>query len=561
MALTRSKKKKAAQLLQRQQLPQAKEAYERICELDPHDYEAWLNLGAINAMMGQLDKAEYALRKVLVLRNDLPQAQFNLAYLLRDQGRLQEALPFFLAYTKLKPCASEIYIELGRIYQALSQLPDARIAYEKALSLGLDTADIHNNLAVVLQDLNFISYAVLHYEKALRLDAQRDDVLANLGNCHFQNQAIDEAQSCYQKALLLNPENAATYLSLGHLHASLGHYDDALHCFDKSIQLRPDYAGARWNRALVLLVQGQFYAGWYDYEWRFQCPEVVQQIAHHPFDKSSWDKPLAMFKNKTVVVSAEQGLGDTLQFCRYLPLLVEQGIKVLFECQLRLVRLLASLDDRVMLVTQEEGKPPTQGDFHIPLMSLPRIFSTELESIPANTPYLHVSDGLRNKWCQRLANDACFKVGLVWGGNPNNPLDRLRSIPLSLLVPLAAVREVSFYSLQMGSAIEQLAHVPEFVNMLDLSNEQADFADTAACIEQLDLVISVDTAVAHLAGALGRPIWTLIQSPPDWRWLLDRDDSPWYPSMRLFRQSKAQQWESVVDQLVAELRLLITSQP
>ncbi len=551
--LTRSKKRKAEQLLRSRQLPQAREAFERLARIDPRDPEVWLNLGAINGMMGFVDEAEAAFRQAVALRDDLPQAHFNLGYLLLSQGRLQEALPHLQAYTRLNPQASEGFAQLGRIHQDLGQQAEARRAFERAVELNPNDLSVHNNLGIVLQDLGLFDEAQASYRRALSLNPNADDAYANLGNLCLQQQAFDEAADYYQKALALNPRNAATHASVGHLHATVGRLEAAVASFDEAIRLQPDHPGAHWNRALALLALGRFKEGWEDYEWRFHCPEVVWQIGQRQFHKPQWDG--AELAGKTVLVHAEQGFGDTLQFCRYLPLVAQKGGRVVFESPPELASLLQGMSAIDQLV--EQGSEEAAGvahDVHVPLMSLPRLFETVLETIPNVIPYLAPDRALFDHWQKRLNDHQGFKVGLVWSGNPDNWRDRQRSIALADLAPLAAVEGASFYSLQLGAGADEAKQPPAGMALTDLSGDLRDFSDTAACIENLDLVISVDTAVAHLAGALGCPVWTLIYTPPDWRWLLQRDDSPWYPTMRLFRQEESNNWGPVVERLVVALR-------
>lgn len=415
---------------------------------------------------------------------------------------------------------------------------------------------MHNNLGIVLQDLGQFDAARASYRKALSLNPRADDAYANLGNLCLQQRAFDEAAEHYRKALTLNPRNAATHASVGHLHASLGQLETAVTCFDEAIRLQPDYPGAHWNRALALLALGRFKAGWEDYEWRFQCPEVVWQMGRRQRHKPQWDG--SALAGKTIMVHAEQGFGDTLQFCRYLPMVAQQGGRVVFECPPELVTLMQGMSAIAQLV--EHGSEEAAGvayDVHAPLMSLPHLFGTTLDSIPNVVPYLAPDKQLFERWRGRLNDHQGFKVGLVWSGNPDNWRDQQRSIALADLAPLAAVAGVRFYSLQRGAAAQQANQPPAGMVLTDLSAELNDFSDTAACIENLDLVISVDTAVAHLAGALGCPVWTLIYTPADWRWLLAREDSPWYPTMRLFRQQAPQQWQPVIEQLAQALRELV----
>ena len=304
---------------------------------------------------------------------------------------------------------------------------------------------------------------------------------------------------------------------------------------------------AHWNLSLALLLSGDFAGGWEEYEWRWKMKNN---------DGRNYSCPLWQGEDivgRTINLHVEQGFGDTIQFIRYAPMVMQRGAKVIVECQPQLVRLLASVEGLAHITDRTASS--IYFDMHAPLLSLPRIFSTTLKTIPCHVPYLSADRVLVAKWRQKIEPlPGRFRVGLVWAGNPTHGNDRNRSCALVDFALLAKIPNVIFYSLRKDEGAEQCENPPHEINLVDLTRDIADFADTAALMDNLDLIISVDTAVAHLAGALGRPVWTLLPFVPDWRWLLDRRDNPWYPTMRLFRQSKPGNWRGVMADVANALR-------
>lgn len=550
--LTRNKRRQADAAFRARHLPEARDLYQRICQADPRDHEAWLMLGTVQAMLGAQTEAEAALRRALTVRPDLPQAQFNLARLLELAGRPAEAVPVWQALLRLQPRQVDHHHALGEVLQRLGRLEEAATAYREAVRLDPGRAESHNNLGVVLQDLGQYAVAETSLRTALRLNPALTAAHANLGNLYQQQGKFEQALSCYRQALALDPSSAATHVSVGFLHKERGEFERALEHFDTAIALQPGYAGAHWNRALVLLLLGRLREGWADYEWRFQCPEVVQQIGRRTFGRPRWDG--ADLEGRTLLVHAEQGLGDAIQFVRYLPAVAARGGRVILESPPELVTLLQGLAGVAGVVGRIEGRLPSLAfDLHLPLMSLPGVFETALHTIPNAVPYLNADPQRIERWRPRLAGEG-FKVGLVWAGNPRHWNDRNRSCTLADFAPLAAIPGLRFFSLQKGPTAAQAVNPPAGLSLIDLAPELHDFADTAAVIAQLDLVLAVDTSVLHLAGALGRPAWALLPALPDWRWLLGRDDSPWYPTLRLFRQTEPGDWVGVFARVATALR-------
>ena len=556
--LLRSKKKKAEELLRAQRLPEARAAFEQLCQQNPREYDLWFNLGVINGRLGVFDAAETAFKKALTLHNGEPHLYINLARLSDLQGRLDEAVSHCQSYLRLKPNDADAYTQMGKLLHKLGRLSDAELALREALRLNPNSATYFHNAGVVLCDLGRYDEAVSCCQKALQLNPEMDDVYCNLGNLYHGRGEDALAETSYTAALKINPLNASAHLNLGHHYLKSARHDEAMHCFEEALRLQPDDAGAHWNLAFLQLLLGNFRDGWRGYEWRLQCdglkrPEIIARYS----SKTRWDgSPLS---GQTLLVYVEQGFGDTLQFCRYLPLVRRRVDRVLFECQPELYRLLSGLFVGIELIQRgsESVLPTISHDLQIPLMSLPRLFETEMETIPEAVPYIHADPLLVEQWRQRFDSSE-FKVGLVWAGSPTHQRDQKRSLSLTAFTPLGEIQKISLYSLQKGPVAAEAVTPPNGMHLIDLAPELDDFATTAAVIANLDLVITVDTAVAHLAGAMGKPVWALIYSPPDWRWLLDREDSPWYPTMRLFRQESPGEWGPVIERVALELEKVVS---
>ena len=550
--LTRSKKKKAEALLQQRRFQEARELYGRICQLDPQDYDAWLTFGALSGQLKQYQDAQQALEKAVQLRPDVFEGHFNLARLYELQHRLAEAATHYRHCLRLRPQALNVHLALAPLMAQLGRLPEAEQVCRDGLRFEPNNPSLHNNLGIILREQKRYDEALACFQRCLSLVPPNAGVYNNVGNVHLAMRHYDQALAAYEQALALDPNSPHTLESLGYFHKRQGKFTEALAYFDRVLALTPNAAGVRWNRCHVLLLLGRFNAGWGDYEARFDTVETIRQFGRRSFSKPRWNGEA--IGDGTLLVHAEQGAGDSLQFCRYLPLLAGRAGRVLFECRHDLAPLMADLPGVEVIEARPGGAEPFVAfDCHIPLLSLPGVFGTELETIPAAVPYLHADAARVASKAELIAGDG-VKVGLAWAGSPTNIADERRSLTLSALGPLLAVDGVRFYSLQKGPAARQVHDLAKGMTVVDLDADIDDFADTAAIMAHLDLVISVDTSVAHLAGALGVKVWTLIYHPPDWRWLLDRDDSPWYPTMRLFRQHRVDEWGPVIDDVASALR-------
>ena len=545
--LLETKKQEAVALLHAQRFSDALDRLTWICEHDPDDYESWFNLGAINGKLGMFAAAETAFLKALALRSSDPQIYINLARLCDLQGRFDEELVYCQRFLQLMPNDGAAYSQTGKIQYRLGRLAEAEQALREAWRCAPDNAAYVNNLGIVLDDLGYYDDALECYKNALRLDPLMDSAYCNLGKLYQKNSALEEAEAAYLSALKINPQNSDVQQNLGVLLLGLGRNDEAMRCFNEKIKADPECAEAHWNRALLLLAAGDFSNGWQEYEWRFKCNELMSPSLENRYSSTTlWDG--SVLTNQTLLIYVEQGFGDTLQFCRYLPLVMQRVKHLVFECQPELFTLLSNVFKDIKCIQRTAGSalPDLNYDLQAPLLTLPRLLNTTLESIPIEIPYIYADPLLVERWSQRMSKDS-FNVGIVWAGNQNYKGDKERSLSLAAIERLSEVnRQVCFYSLQKERGAEVLTSASS-IRLIDLAPELDSFATTAAVIKNLDLVITVDTAVAHLAGAMGKPVWTLIYSPSDWRWLLDRNDSPWYPTMRLFRQLKVGEWGEVIE--------------
>lgn len=429
----------------------------------------------------------------------------------------------------------------GYALQGRGELEAAIECYEEALALDPSLAQAHNNLGNAYKACGRTREAVASYRDAIAADDALAEAHLNLGTVLHEAAQIDEAARCYRTALELKPDLAEASLNLGFLLEQGGDARGAKEAYRRAIEARPDFAEAHFNHALQLLQAGEFEAGWEEYEWRLKLPELA------PFwpyaGRPRWNGE--ELRGRRIFLYAEQGFGDAIQFVRYAPLVAARGGEVIVSCSPKLMELFRTVPG--VSAIHNAGEPPPEFDLSCSLLSLPRLFRTTLATIPSAVPYLYAREAAAAQWKSRLAAlGPGPKVGLYWSTESKNRITPLRSLEIELLAPLAGVPGVTFVSLQRGAAAAQAARPPHGMKVVDVSAELRDFADDAALLAGLDLIVSINTATAHLAGALGRPVWTLVHFPPDWRWLAGRDDSPWYPTMRLFQRQRSDSWHDVI---------------
>lgn len=556
---------------------------EKSCREYPGSPEYYCSFGNTLTDQKRFGEAIFMYQKALKLQPDLAVVHYNLGNVLKKQGRTDEAMKSYLKAVDLEPNAAEPYYNMGNTFKDQGKLNEAVSCYKKATDLRPDYAEARCNLGLALQEKGALGEAVRHYEKttqimpdlaeawygmgnalkekgeleeaifcfqkALVLRPDNSGAYNNMGNIFREQRRLEKAIFCYEKAVQIEPGNAATYNNMGSAFQDRGEIDMAIAKFDEALKLRPEHAETHFNRALALLVRGDLVEGWKGYEWRFKKPDWKTAYPEH-YKVPRWDG--SCFAGKRLLVHHEQGHGDNLQFIRYLPMVKARGGSVIFETSRSLFRLFRNFPEIDELVERTPANSSSgEFDIYIPLLSLPGIFGTTLETIPGEIPYLHADPREVELWETRLRNGA-FKVGIVWAGNPDHKNDRNRSCALDHFLPLADIPGVKLYGLQKEMKAGDRT-LNRGILADNLGEYLDDFATTAGVLENLDLLISVDTSVAHLAGAMGRPVWLLLPFAPDWRWLLNREDSPWYPTMRLFRQERPGDWDSVIRRMAKEV--------
>jgi tetratricopeptide (TPR) repeat protein len=516
---------------------EAMKCYERALTLAPGSVDTLYNLGNACLELGRPDQAVNYFERALPHRPDAIELHNNLGTALHDLGRHQEAIACYHKVLERRPAAVETLDNLAAALRAQDKLDEAQACYERALALRPNRVESLIGLGVVLRDRGLPAEAVARYEQALALTPDHPEAHNNLGVALVELGRPREAVLHYEQVLAQGPERAETHNNLGIALERQRRHAEALTCYGRALALKPDYPEAHFNRAHALLQTGEFQEGWEEYEWRFA-------VAHYDrgFDRPLWSGE--RLDGKTILIHAEQGSGDTLQFVRYLPAVKERGATVVLEVPKPLLRLARTVAGVSEVIAAGDPLPPF--DCHCSLLSLPRVFKTNLATIPDTLPYLGVPADVAAIWTERIGAAPGLRAGLVWAGTTVGTID------LRLLQPLFEVADVSWFSLQVGDHRGD-ASLLEGGKIVDLSPWLADFAETAAAVSRLDLVISVDTSVAHLAGALGRPIWLLLPYTSEWRWLLEREDSPWYPTARLFRQRNPGDWPGVAREVAAAL--------
>jgi tetratricopeptide (TPR) repeat protein len=521
--------------------------FARAMALDPAYADPHNNRGNALRDLGRLDEAIEEYRVAIRLKPNLAEAHVNLGNVLGDRSRFDEALAEYQAALRIQPNHAETLNSLANLLRRMTKFDEALTACREAIRLKPGYAEGYNILGSIFYDREQFDEAIAAFEKAIELEPNNAMKRNNLAMAFGAAGKLEEAIGVAQTAVEVKPDYAEGFNTLGNLLADRGRYDAAAAAFGRAIQLRPDYALAHWNLSLILLLRGDFENGWAEQEWR---RKTTVESRSREFAQPTWDG--GDLRGRTILLHQEQGFGDMIQFVRYAPLVAERGGRVILSCAPPLASLLREIPE-VAGVYGQNDLP--EFDCHCPMLSLPAVFKTRLDSIPAKTPYLKAPAEALARWREILAaKDGKLRVGLAWAGNPKRRLDRGRSVALEQLTLLSKINGIRLYSLQKGHAPQTSAAVAAGMELIDLSDRLNDFAETAAAIENLDLVISVDTAVAHLAGALGKPVWVLIGFVPASRWMLDRNDSPWYPTMRLFRQPAMDDWNTPIARIAETLR-------
>ncbi len=535
-------------------------SYDRALAVRPDYAEALYNRGITLHELQRFDEALASYDRALAMRPDYAGAHNNRGNTLHKLKRLDEALASYDRALALQPHHAGTFSNRGNTLREFKRFDESLASYDRALALQPDHAEALYNRGIALHELQRFDEALASYDGALAVRPDHAEALNNRGNTLHELKRFDEALASYDGALAVRPDHAETLYNRGVALHELMRLDEALASYDRALMVRPDYTDAHFNKSVLQLLKGDFAAGWQEYEWRHRKEENLT-LLKRDFTQPLWLGQTAI-EGKTILLHAEQGFGDTIQFCRYAPLVAGRGARVLLEVPPPLKDLMASLAGVAEVISAPDKLPCFE--LHCPLLSLPLAFRTSLETIPAQTPYLFGVAAKTRAWRTRLGPRDKPRVGLVWAGDPRKQLpdahriDRMRSLEFEQLAPILRVTGCEFYSLQKGEhALAQLRDSALRQRVVDCGDDLHDFSDTAALIDNLDLVITVDTAVAHLAGALGKPFWLLNRYSTCWRWLIDRDDSPWYPTARLFRQNAPGDWSGVISRAVVELEKLL----
>jgi tetratricopeptide (TPR) repeat protein len=538
-------------LYNKAQLVAAVEQAQALTEQYPNAFIIWNILGAANQGLGKTVEASEAFKKVTKLNPTYADGHNNLGVTLKDQGKLDEAIEAYKMALSIKPDHAGAYNNMGITLQEQGKLEKAITSYNKALSIKPDHAGAYNNMGLTLQEQGKFDEAIKAYTKALAIKTDYAEAYNNIGNVLKDQGKLDEAIEAYTKALAIKTDYAEAYNNMGTVLKDQGKMEEAIASFNKALSLKPDNADAYTNIGLTYLCKGSLEEGFKFNEWRLRKKKRTVAPARANF---IWDGKQSL-NNKRFVAYAEQGLGDMIQFCRYLPFLEQKGADVTFKVNPALHALLQSMDSNVTLSTTDADEG--QIDFEAPLMSLPHLFKTHLKTIPSMNPYLYADHGRIKTWGEILHTDR-FKIGICWQGSKAK-IDVGRSFPLSLFEGISKAPNVELISLHKGEGEHQIKDICFDLTTLgaDFDVGQDAFLDTAAVMVNCDLIITSDTAIAHLAGALGCQTWVALKHVPDWRWMLDRSDSPWYPTMTLYRQKNPGDWACVFEAINRNLSILI----
>ena len=516
----------------------------------PVELQAKLNHGTALHRQGKLADAERCYLEVLQRQPNQFGALHLLGVIARQTRRTERAVELIKRAIGLNPKVAEAHNNLGNALMDLKRPAEALASYDKAIALKPHIAESHYNRGNALMDLQRPEEAIASCDKAIALKPNYAVAHNNRGNALMDLQRPAEALASYERAIALKSDFAGAYSNRGSALRDLKRPAEALVSYDKAIALNPDYAEAHWNQSLCLLLMGHFEQGWHQFEWRKKLNEPMA-VRSYPLPVWLGGENIA---GKTLFIYWEQGFGDTIQFCRYAKLVEARGAKVVMSVQQPLCGLLKQISPTIQILRPNEE--PRDFDYHCPLLSLPLALGTRLETIPAEQQYIKSDEELRSVWSARLPPKTKPRIGVVWSGNPINKRDHYRSMELQQFLTIFSP-DADWICLQKEIREKDFVLLRQFGRIGFFGDDLRDFSDTAALLDLMDLVITIDTSVAHLAGALGKPVWILLPYDPDWRWLLDRNDSPWYPSARLFRQQQIGNWATVTEQVKNELRSAI----
>lgn len=529
-------------------LDQALEMYQRALKVRPDDIDLLSNFGVALRAADRTDEALDMYRRALEIDGKRADVWNNLGNALRSLSKTETARSAYEAAIRHAPAQPQYWASLGNLLREQGDPKRAIKIFRAGLARCANDQELLFNIGLASWDEHDFSGALTFYLRALTSDPQNSRLLHNIAAAYLKQHDNEKAQYFARKAIAIDDTVAETHAILGQALCALGRPGAAIQPLRHALSLEAENLSAHLGLARSLLLAGIFDEGWREYEWRWRREKKKRPV----FDSTEWDG--TPIPGKHLVVYAEQGFGDTIQFARYVPLLAAEGMKVHLYCQQELRRLLVRLPG-LKSIFHKPSDAPTH-DVNIALMSVPRVLGTTVETVPRHCPYLPATQSEAPK-----LGDGRLKVGLVWSGSSNHDNDVNRSIGFDRLSPLLSISNVSFYSLQKGPDEHVARRAEERGLLIDAGSRLRDFEDTARLLNDLDLVITVDTAVLHLAGALARPVWAMIPHAPDWRWMIGREDSVWYPTARLFRQTQPQSWHDVIDRIVRELTSLAAGRP
>lgn len=531
----------------------AEQLINELLKVKPNDPTTYKNAATFFEMIKKYDASTTYYEKYLSLNSEDADTTYRLAKLFFRKNDVKKAGEYLEKTIKLKPNHTKPRLELAELLEKLGQSKQALQCIEKAYQLAPKNIQILMNAAIIAANLKRYDEAIRYLHQAIKIKPDLPEAYSNMGIITMlKNDDHREAIRQYRKALQLNKNYQPVYKNIGSTLQSLGKYKSAIAFYKKAIAINNKGSNTHFELGITLLRLGHFQQGWEEYEWR------LKMRLH--FDPKTF--PIQFFwkgenlKGKTIILICEQGIGDTLQFIRYAQLIKKNECHIILQARTELINLLSKISwiDKVITIT--DPIPPF--DYFCPLLSLPRLFKTDLTSIPADIPYIEIDPTLRTKWKKLIPHKKKLQIGIVWAGNPEYIHDKKRSCSLKCFSSLLDISNTIFYSLQKDEPTKELIKHNEKnkIKIINLDPHLKDFTDTTAAIEQLDLIISIDTAIAHLAGAIGKPVWTLLSYVADWRWLTDREDSPWYPTMRLFRQKRMENWKNVFERVKEALENL-----
>jgi tetratricopeptide (TPR) repeat protein len=547
-------------LHQQGKVEQAKIIYQKALEIDPQNFNALQLLGLVFLEQGDLERSVEFLQQAVQIKPSETICLMNLANAFFKLSQYSKALELYFKSSNIDPSLSQAFYGLGLCYDHLGQWEEAILSYSNAIVLRPNFVDALQNRGACYEEIKEWQLAIDNYDEVIRLDSTYSKAYSNKGNALKELGFFEDAIQNITKSIELNPFFAEAYSNLGVLYRDLNQIDKAIECYDKAISIDPNYHSAKFNKSMALLVSGDLVNGFREYEWRWESKGF--KSGKRNFKQPLWlgDESLS---NKTIFIYYEQGFGDTIQFCRYLVKLSNIAKKVIFEVDSLLFDLMKTLDCEITLIPK--GTEFSEFDFHTPLLSLPHAFKTSIDNLPIEINYLKSDPKKVLFWKEKIERVTISKkprIGLVWSGAYINNADyrsfnERRNIPLEKFKRLNEI-DAHFFSFQKGEIAElELRSLKQSdwngPEIFDFTSELKNFSDTAAFLDNMDLLISVDTSCAHLAGAIGKPVWLLNRFDTCWRWMLNRNDSPWYPTLKQYRQKNMLDWNSVINQLVTDL--------